>query len=158
MRAEEVAPEEWLAHARRLRDDEGCGWFGLLTAVDDPGAGVLEVVLLVGAGDGPPTRQARCRVSRDDARLPSLAPVWAGAAFAEREAGEMFGVAFEGHPDPRPLLLPAGVEAPLRRDAGLGRRAETPWPGAHEPAEAGRARRRPTRAMGSDRDEWGVSL
>jgi NADH:ubiquinone oxidoreductase subunit C len=69
----------------------------------------------------------------------------------------MLGVTFVDHPDPRPLLLPVGLGAfPLRRDVGLGRRAHTPWPGAHEPGEA--SRRRPTRAMGSDSAEWSESL
>lgn len=152
---------QWRRSAEGLRD-EGCDWFGLLTAVDDPAAGVLELVLVVGvAGDvaARPDREVRCRLPRDAARITSLYDLWPGAAFAERETAEMFGVAFDGHPDPRPLLLGEGPsEPPLRRDAGLGRRADTPWPGAHEPADAARARRRPTRALGSDPEEWEVTL
>ena len=43
-----------------------------------------------------------------------------GAAFYEREVAEMLGVTFEGHPDPRPLLLPDDWEdgPPLREDEG----------------------------------------
>jgi len=52
----------------------------------------------------------------DDPRVPSVASVWRGADWYEREGAELFGVVFEGHPDPRPLLLWEGFEGyPLRK-------------------------------------------
>jgi NADH-quinone oxidoreductase subunit C len=42
----------------------------------------------------------------DAPRIPTTTDLIPGAAFYEREVSEMFGVAFDGHPDPRPLLLP----------------------------------------------------
>ena len=39
-------------------------------------------------------------------RLPSVSGIWESALFGEREVQDMFGVVFEGHPDPRPLLAP----------------------------------------------------
>jgi NADH-quinone oxidoreductase subunit C len=53
-----------------------------------------------------------------DACLPTVTDLIPGAAFYEREVAEMLGVTFEGHPDPRPLLLPDDWEggAPLRQD------------------------------------------
>jgi len=69
--------------------------------------------------------------------LPSAAPVFRGADWAERETREMFGVTFEGHPRPAPLLLPDGFEGhPLRKDFALATRAAQEWPGAREPGEA----------------------
>lgn len=51
------------------------------------------------------------------AEIPSLVPLWAGANFKEREAYDMFGIRFIGHPDPRRLLLPETFEGfPLRKD------------------------------------------
>lgn len=41
-----------------------------------------------------------------DPRVPSVAELWESALFGEREVQDMFGVVFEGHPDPRPLLAP----------------------------------------------------
>ncbi len=59
----------------------------------------------------------RTDLPREDAVLPTLTGLYNTAKWAEREIAEMFGVTFEGHPDPRKLLLPddwAGY--PLRKD------------------------------------------
>jgi len=53
----------------------------------------------------------------DEPRVASVVSVWRGADWYEREGAELFGVVFEGHPDPRPLLLWEGFEGyPLRKD------------------------------------------
>jgi NADH-quinone oxidoreductase subunit C len=44
-------------------------------------------------------------VPYDNPRLPSVTPVWIAADWYEREAHDLFGVEFEGHPDLAPLLL-----------------------------------------------------
>jgi NADH:ubiquinone oxidoreductase subunit C len=71
----------------------------------------------------------------------SVADVYAGAAWHERETHEMFGLAFdnaEGAGDQlAPLLLPDGFEGhPLRKDFVLASRVVKPWPGAKEPGES----------------------
>jgi NADH-quinone oxidoreductase subunit C len=49
--------------------------------------------------------------------MPSSVSVHRGAQWAERECGEMFGITFEGHPDPRNILLPEDwIGSPLRKD------------------------------------------
>ena len=47
---------------------------------------------------------------RDNPVFASVTPVWAAAEWFEREGAELFGVAYTGHPDPRPLLLWEGFE------------------------------------------------
>ena len=60
----------------------------------------------------------------------SVVDVYRGADWHEREAWEMFGFEFPGHPGLRHLYLPQGFEGyPLRKDFPLLSRAVKPWPG-----------------------------
>ena len=56
----------------------------------------------------------------DDPRIPSVTYLWEAANWHEREAAEMFGIVFDGHPDPRPLLTEEGLGYyPLRKSHPL---------------------------------------
>jgi NADH-quinone oxidoreductase subunit C/D len=56
-------------------------------------------------------------VPDSDPQIDSLMPVWEGANWFEREAYDMFGISFDGHPDLRRILLYKGFEGhPLRKD------------------------------------------
>ena len=58
---------------------------------------------------------------RSEPRVASLTPLWPGANFPEREVYDMFGIAFEGHPDLTRILMPDDwVGHPLRKDFGVG--------------------------------------
>lgn len=60
----------------------------------------------------------------------SISGVFRGADWHEREAWEMFGFDFPGHPGLRHLYLPTEFEGfPLRKDFPLLSRAVKPWPG-----------------------------
>lgn len=49
--------------------------------------------------------------------FPSVADLWQTANWHEREAAELYGIHFEGHPDLRPLLLPSDWKGfPMRKD------------------------------------------
>lgn len=64
----------------------------------------------------------RLKAGIDDGEtVPSLVPVWNGANWLEREAYDMFGIIFEGHPSLRRMLLPDDWDEghPLRKDYPL---------------------------------------
>jgi NADH-quinone oxidoreductase subunit C len=132
----DVPRDAWVAAVTAVRDELGLTFFDVLTAVDERDRG-FDVVLRLWA---PATREAlqlRTRCPRDDPRVPSLAAVFAGAGWHERETAELFGIAFTGHPRPEPLLLADGFDGhPLRKDFVLADRVEKRWPGAKEPGES----------------------
>ncbi len=69
-------------------------------------------------------------VPKEDACVDSLTGVYAGADWHEREAAEMFGIDFIGHPNLVGLYLPDGfVGHPLRKSYALLSREVKPWPG-----------------------------
>ena len=69
-------------------------------------------------------------VDESTMRVESWVPVYVGADWHEREAWEMFGIVFDGHPHLRHLYLPSEFEGhPLRKDYPLLAREVKPWPG-----------------------------
>jgi NADH/F420H2 dehydrogenase subunit C len=59
----------------------------------------------------------RVRVPKNNAKVPSLAPIYRSAELQEREAYDTFGIIYEGHPDLRRLFMWEGFEGyPLRKD------------------------------------------
>jgi len=72
----------------------------------------------------------KCDIPDDDLTVQSWIPVYAGANWHEREAHEMFGIGFAGHPNLINIYLPSGFEGyPLRKDFPLLARHVKPWPG-----------------------------
>ena len=101
-----------------LRDDLHFNYLSSVTGVDLIDDNMLEVVYhaySIEKGGGPVV--FKVQVDRDDPVVPSLVPVWPGADFQEREAFDMFGVRFDGHPDLRRILTWDGFHGyPLRKD------------------------------------------
>lgn len=64
-------------------------------------------------------------VPENDCKIATVSHLWKLADWAEREAYEMYGVTFEGHPDLRRLLTPASfTNFPLRKDYPLRGKGE----------------------------------
>lgn len=66
----------------------------------------------------------------DDLSIDTWSSVYLGADWHEREAREMFGITFVGHPNPVNMYLPTDFRGhPLRKDFPLLARRVRPWPG-----------------------------
>jgi NADH-quinone oxidoreductase subunit C len=142
----DVPAGSWVAAVTAVRDAPGVALdsFDWLSAVDELESG-FDVVLHVFSVEHRHRALLRTRIPRDAPSLPTLSGVFPGADWHERETAEMFGIGFEGHPDPVPLLLPDGFTGhPLRKDFVLASRVAKEWPGAKEPGEShtGATRRR----------------
>ncbi len=114
-----VDPESLVEVATAVRDTLGYNYLSSATAVDYLGKGdYFEMVYhtyRVPAG-GPPL-VIKARTPRDKATLPSVISVWPGADFQEREAYDLMGIRFEGHPNLKRILLWEGFDGhPLRKD------------------------------------------
>jgi len=65
--------------------------------------------------------QVRVPVTGADPVVPTVSGIFASANWREREIWDMFGIRFDGHPDPRRILMPQDWEGhPLRKDYPLG--------------------------------------
>jgi NADH-quinone oxidoreductase subunit C len=66
---------------------------------------------------GPVVLRLRTVNRTDGTHVPSLTPVWRSAEFQEREAFDLYGIVFDGHPDLRRILMWDGfVDYPMRKD------------------------------------------
>lgn len=105
-----------------LRDDSRCGFINIVDVcgVDYPSrVDRFEVVYHFLA----PKQNQRIRVklsTNEDKPVPSICPLFPGADWFEREAWDLYGVMFTGHPDLRRILTDYGFEGhPLRKDFPL---------------------------------------
>jgi NADH-quinone oxidoreductase subunit C len=111
-----------LAVARFLKDDSRYQMdiCSCVTGVDYLKQGYIEVVYhlySVALKHGPVVLKVRAPRELENCRTPSLTPVWRGCEFQEREAYDLFGVKFDGHPDLRRILMWDGFkDHPMRKD------------------------------------------
>lgn len=110
-----VDPASILEICGALRDDEQYNMLADLTAADYPKKPErFEVIYQLYSFP----RNERLRVKAATAeKIASVVDIWKAADWLEREAYDMFGVIFEGHPDLRRILLPEEWQGfPLRKD------------------------------------------
>jgi NADH-quinone oxidoreductase subunit C len=102
-------PEPWT----RLMSLHGCDYLP-----HEPRLGVHYQLLSMERAD---RLNVRTRLGIDDPHLPTVVDLFPTADFQEREVYDMFGVAFDGHPDLRRILMPEDYEGhPQRRDFPMG--------------------------------------
>jgi NADH-quinone oxidoreductase subunit C len=113
-----VAPDRVRDIALVLRDDPTMRFdtLSLLTGMDYTGGklGVVYHLASVALGH---TIVLKAHVTADNPHVASVASVWRTADWHEREAFDMIGLVFDGHPDLRRILMPDDwVGHPLRKD------------------------------------------
>lgn len=121
--------------ARFLRDDPRCQFWCIIdiTAIDWPGRERRFDVVYHFLS---PKQNCRVRVkveTDETTAVPSIIEVFPGADWFEREAYDLYGVLFTGHPDMRRLLTDYGFEGhPLRKDFPLTGFVEVRWDDAQK--------------------------
>lgn len=127
-----------LDFATRLRDNVGYDYLSSVTGVDYIGEGQMEVVYHVRKSTGGAPLVFKVQVPRENPVVASLVPVYPGAEFQEREAWDLLGIRFEGHPDLRRILMWEGFDGhPLRKDwrepyyEDEGKPYKSRWPEGH---------------------------
>ncbi len=122
-----VARERLLEIAEFLRDDPELAFDMPIdnTAVDFFGKRALrfDVVWHLYSVKKKHRVRIKVRVSEDDPTVPSLTPVWRGMNWFEREAWDLYGIRFTGHPNlKRVLMYEEFVGHPLRKDYPIDKR------------------------------------
>ncbi len=124
----QVAAGEWGEVALFLRDDPQLGFNFLrsissLDLMDDGKLACVYDLNRIPTDTGTEliteTHEVAVRIvtERDDGRIPSVAHIWPTADWHEREAFDLMGIRFDGHPDLRRILCPEDwVGHPLRKD------------------------------------------
>jgi NADH-quinone oxidoreductase subunit C len=137
-----IDPATWVTSLTAARDEFGLVFFSWLSAIDwsnEVAQGEklsaeveerYELMAAVGDLDEGNLVIFSTDIGKEQPRIPSLVGVYAGANWHEREAAEMFGIDFQGHPQLQKLYLPDGfIGHPLRKSFPLLSREVKPWPG-----------------------------
>jgi NADH-quinone oxidoreductase subunit C len=112
----DAAPSVLLA--LRDRSDLGFAFLAEITAVDFwPSEPRFELVYLLVSIEHRTRLRLKVRLDGHDAHVATATAIWPAANWLEREVWDLFGIQFDGHPDPRRLLMPEDwVGYPLRKD------------------------------------------
>ena len=134
-----IANDKLLEAATFIRDELGYDYLSSVTGVDYLASNEMEVVYHAFS-----TRHTgaplvfKARAPRDNPVVPSLVSVWPGANFQEREAYDLLGIKFDGHPNLKRILMWEGFQGhPLRKDWKEAyyeqdtKPFDSRWPGGH---------------------------
>jgi NADH-quinone oxidoreductase subunit C len=104
--------------ALRDRDDLRFTVLTDMTAVDFwPAEPRFALIYHALAPDRGVAMRLKVPLGSNEAHAPTVSGIWPSAGWLEREIWDLFGIAFDGHPDLRRLLMPDDWEGhPLRKD------------------------------------------
>jgi NADH-quinone oxidoreductase subunit C len=114
----------WIERARTLKS-EGW-WLADLCGLDNLRIGRADerfvIVVQLLHHERKERQTIHVTAAGDPPTIPSVSEIWPTADFMEREAFDMFGIVFEGHPNLTRILMPDEWEGyPLRKDYGVGK-------------------------------------
>lgn len=111
-----VSPKKIKAVMEFLKNDLKFDQLNFVTAVDLMAANTIEVVYRLFSYETKSDIVIKLKLDRAKPELESISSIFATANWHERETAEMFGITLLNHPDPNRLLLPDGIDMPLRKD------------------------------------------
>jgi NADH-quinone oxidoreductase subunit C len=115
-----VAADALAGVSRTLRDrgDLAFAFLADITAVDFwPTEPRFELVYILVSPANRLRLRLKVRLNAEPAHVATVSGIWPAANWLEREVWDMFGIVFDGHPDPRRLLMPEDWDGyPLRKD------------------------------------------
>jgi NADH-quinone oxidoreductase subunit C/D len=133
-----VNPLNLIEFVTALRDNIGYDYLSSVTGVDYINDEKMEVVYHVRKSTGGVPLSFKVQLPREEPVVASLVPVYPGAEFQEREAWDLLGIRFSGHPDLRRILMWEGFDGhPLRKDwregyfEDDGKPFKSRWPEGH---------------------------
>ena len=135
-----IKPQHYEAAMRELRDHPDCRFEQLIDLCGMDYSGYGDGTAFIEGGDGARfavvvhllsvsgNQRVRVRVFCPEDDLPvvaSMVEIWPSANWFEREAFDLFGIVFEGHPDLRRILTDYGfIGHPFRKDFPLSGNVE----------------------------------
>jgi NADH-quinone oxidoreductase subunit C len=105
-----IGPGAIVRACRLAKEDSRLGFERLLCLACVDYKEYFQLVYLLHSINRERTLVIKTNVPYDDPHLPSITSVWRAADWYEREAHDLFGVVFDGHPSLAPLLLYEGFE------------------------------------------------
>jgi NADH-quinone oxidoreductase subunit C/D len=106
-----------LAFCTFIKQELGYDYLSSVTGVDYYPDPRMEVVYHLYKTSGGPVFNFKVTTDRENSSVPSVVSIYPGAEFQEREAWDLLGIRFEGHPDLRRILMWEGFNGhPLRKD------------------------------------------
>jgi NADH-quinone oxidoreductase subunit C len=119
----QITPERVVEIAQKLRDQFKFDMLMDVTAVDywPQQSPRFHVIYQLFSLETNQFLRLRAPLDGNDPHIHTLSVIYPSANWFEREVWDMFGVHFDGHPDPRRIIMPADWQGhPLRKDYPLG--------------------------------------
>jgi NADH-quinone oxidoreductase subunit C len=113
-----VKPEAFKKAVKYLAKELGFTHISTITALDNR----EQIEILYHLNDGKTALNLRVKTSRDKPTVPTITDIIPGASVYEREIHDILGIAVEGHPNLKPIILPEGWPEglyPLRKDVPI---------------------------------------